>query len=334
MNDLPKRNDKIYKEIEEFKDYELTYCVAYEMAIRNDEVKRLLEKVFVNKDSELGDSDTIKKLEDFGFTGEAMIFYILNNSSTCSSHMKYQRGIKNQIKTDYLYSKNEGLYNEYLTVIDNKVFLEYEDGNIKSISLSEMSNKARTDIRISFLRPRLFFKEAKNVSLHINLSLPHNELMKQMEEIIKNIKSVKSIYEFFNQDLCQINSAKPTKNYPKRPKAEQLADMFFIYDYATYRMKEVKEYNERYKAELDEKLSFIKNDKTLTAKEKKIQEMEAKKEFIEAKSEAKIKSICNEDDVCNQVGLQGDSVYKYYLAIKPYIEEKRYKELITGVSIL
>ena len=40
---LPKRSDSIYKEIEEFEDYEYSNCIAYEMAIRNKEVKRLIK---------------------------------------------------------------------------------------------------------------------------------------------------------------------------------------------------------------------------------------------------------------------------------------------------
>ena len=39
---LPKRKDPIYKEIEEFKDYEFTNCIAYEMAIRNKEVQKVI----------------------------------------------------------------------------------------------------------------------------------------------------------------------------------------------------------------------------------------------------------------------------------------------------
>ena len=49
---LPKRSDTIYQEIESFEEYELTQCVAYEMAIRNEIVidlkniiNKLLEKI-------------------------------------------------------------------------------------------------------------------------------------------------------------------------------------------------------------------------------------------------------------------------------------------------
>ena len=45
MDNLPQRDDSNYKEIEEFQDYELTNCIAYEMAIRNTELKKLLKKI-------------------------------------------------------------------------------------------------------------------------------------------------------------------------------------------------------------------------------------------------------------------------------------------------
>jgi len=49
-NELPKRDDNVYKEIEAFEDYEYTNCIAFEMAIRNDEVKSLLDKTNLFKE--------------------------------------------------------------------------------------------------------------------------------------------------------------------------------------------------------------------------------------------------------------------------------------------
>lgn len=44
-NELPKRCEKKYKEIENFKLYELTHCIAYEMAIRNNEVQKIIKEI-------------------------------------------------------------------------------------------------------------------------------------------------------------------------------------------------------------------------------------------------------------------------------------------------
>jgi len=45
MIELKDRNHPVYQEIENFNDYELTECIAWEMAIRNKDVKTLLEKL-------------------------------------------------------------------------------------------------------------------------------------------------------------------------------------------------------------------------------------------------------------------------------------------------
>lgn len=50
MKNIPDRNDEKYLEIERFHDFEFTECVAWEMAIRNDNVKfLLLEMVEIRK---------------------------------------------------------------------------------------------------------------------------------------------------------------------------------------------------------------------------------------------------------------------------------------------
>ena len=41
LKDLPNRADQIYTRIENYKDYEFTHCIAYEMAIRNEKVIKL-----------------------------------------------------------------------------------------------------------------------------------------------------------------------------------------------------------------------------------------------------------------------------------------------------
>jgi len=41
----PKRSDPIYKEIESFENYELTQCVAYEMAIRSPNELATIEAI-------------------------------------------------------------------------------------------------------------------------------------------------------------------------------------------------------------------------------------------------------------------------------------------------
>jgi len=52
---IPNRADKQYTDIDNFKKYELTHCIAYEMAIRNDEVINTIDKFimsFIKNDSQ------------------------------------------------------------------------------------------------------------------------------------------------------------------------------------------------------------------------------------------------------------------------------------------
>ena len=45
---LPKRSDEIYEVIENYKPYELTHCISYEMAVRNQEIKLLLKNINIH----------------------------------------------------------------------------------------------------------------------------------------------------------------------------------------------------------------------------------------------------------------------------------------------
>src|SRR5574344_2939230 len=63
-NNLKER--KIYKEIENFKESEYIYCIAYEMLIRTDEYNRLLEEYKPLKDKSKYDmtNDEFSKLRE------------------------------------------------------------------------------------------------------------------------------------------------------------------------------------------------------------------------------------------------------------------------------
>lgn len=64
MERLPKRDDEIYKEIEDFEEYELTQCVAYEMAIRNDGNLKHIQKIAKDYDDYLRDKNDCFKLDN------------------------------------------------------------------------------------------------------------------------------------------------------------------------------------------------------------------------------------------------------------------------------
>ena len=60
---LVNRDDLIYQEIESFKDYEFTNCVAYEMAIRNENLKQEL-LMFEEKNKSFFSKEEYKKIRE------------------------------------------------------------------------------------------------------------------------------------------------------------------------------------------------------------------------------------------------------------------------------
>lgn len=69
---LPRRDDKVYQIISSYEPYELTHCISYEMAIRNKDVKVLLEKI---KTLTLLSRDLFKA--DMLHKNDSALFYIM-----------------------------------------------------------------------------------------------------------------------------------------------------------------------------------------------------------------------------------------------------------------
>lgn len=99
MTQLPKRSDPIYKEIEEFKDYEYTNCIAYEMAIRNKEVIKLKNKLTVAECEHRKNSDLA------GWVDYLNVF---------SFYDKIERDIKNKLK---MFGFSERVLNQEVPIL-------------------------------------------------------------------------------------------------------------------------------------------------------------------------------------------------------------------------
>ena len=173
----------------------------------------------------------------------------------------------------------------------------------------------------------------KNINIKLNLALPEDELVAHIRQLKRNYTldrgMIKTPFELLGEEL---QNATQTKEYPKKPDAKKYADMFFIYDYLTVRYEEVKQYNAEQKKKYDDDILNIKNNTDLSTKEKRELKKQALNKYKQMKSDATIKDICHEDELTEQLDIKGDMIYKYYLAIKPYIKELKYKELITGVQ--
>jgi len=226
MNNLPKRDDTIYKEIESFKDYELTNNIAYEMAIRNDGLIEFVKKW--KEDRRRWNNGEIEEREMRDFDD---ILYIHGFSSIFDILLKEK---DNEYEISYKTTNNKFYRkdDEFFLEEPNKVFLT-------DISRDKLKNYKKHFIKktisMNFSRPKITLQE--KTFLDINLNVPKKELLKYIEEIKdnydKNNSTLKSPIELLGTELEQADNSKAQK----KPKAHVYADWFYIYDYWKHQKK-------------------------------------------------------------------------------------------------
>lgn len=397
--EIPTREDDIYEEIENFQEYELTQCVAYEMAVRNKDVVALLDSLGVTKgiSNVNGYLDLLSKINNT--TAKELLKYGINYLQ----HIKYLFLTKPSldmtltdkivfnpldVKLLNILTENEifKIANYEMDIDDalpentnidmycnhfkNNLKNNYNDlegiFNTKSIEVIKIAIKRKHTIPVEthFSRPKLELSLIPSTTIELNLELPEKEL-------ISYIKAIKQRYSMYIGDADEetgkltINpntpleylglkgklkvekstaslsfidgkffDAKKNENFPKKPNTEKYADMFFIYDYVSTRLKDVKYHNDKCKQDYEEKISTINSNNDLSTRDKREQRKQASNDYNGMKSDATIRKICEEEELELQLDIKADAIHKYYYTVKPYIEECRYKELITGLSIL
>ncbi len=380
MATLPKRSDEIYKEIESFEDYELTQCVAYEMAIRHDEVKNLFDlididlelltedlKLYKNNikineiyDKSLEEYDRLyQKAEgDMGIRDELNIpdlydmflfhckvvdikgyvetliskfwirsFYI----DDIVEEIKH-RNIKNKF---YLLNKQTKFLKELGVMTHFQSIVSSEDGRAVitddivfylsmdideihplggSIGIDKLKSK-QIDINKTMIfnnlkrliTPKIF---DKTIDVKLNLNFPKNELIayiKKLKDVYDEDRNIiRTSMQVLGDDLQSAdNLICPDKGkcFDSRTilsKQQRLADMFFLYDYLKH--------NE-----------VLASD-TISAKYKRVIQNEVFNYYKdENNTETKILDI--------------KTMKKYKNIAIDYIDNMRYKELITGIKI-
>ena len=236
MDKLPQREDLIYKEIEEFQDYELTNCVAYEMAIRNEILIKILDDYLDTKDELIfgEDEKEYKLLNDYGFNSLSLSCYKISNF--LSFNINYNSGmISANYSEDILLDKNK---NNNIYLVDNVLInTSYENNQNNEINIIENININKNyipSIHFGYARPLLKFKKNKIFNTETNLNLPKEELIayisKIKDEYDKNNSIIKTPLELLGETLDKSDN----KKTPKKPKASVYADWFYIYDYWKY----------------------------------------------------------------------------------------------------
>lgn len=128
---IPNRNKWKYRRIEKYEDYEFTHCIAYEMAIRNEEViilTKLLENLnILNKELFLNQNFLDSNIEEINSYAMSELIYlkiIFDNFSL----------LLNQYENDYLLN--------IIQTYNNATFQMFKSHYNEEKSLKNLFNKA------------------------------------------------------------------------------------------------------------------------------------------------------------------------------------------------
>lgn len=326
---LPKRSDSIYKEIEQFKDYEFTNCITYEMAIRNEEVVNIKSSIDeLLKNIKIGYTEV--KQEEIKKLNQKLILNYWIRYIFEEDILKYPiKGTFNKMSINYkLFSEvNKDISINSLVAVDRKTGkgVEINDFYNENIEMVFVSCNKKINLPRSYKKlivPDRIYKET-NISLNFNL--PENELI----AYIKELKFYHDENNFSGLDILYVDLySNIEKSDNKKINKKLIADKFFIYDYIKARQEEIKNDNELNFQEYKEEVQNIKNNHELTRTDKEIQLKELKKEF-EENTNTRINELFKDEDIKD---FAPATAKRYYYDIKPFIDDCKYKELITGIK--
>lgn len=180
--------------------------------------------------------------------------------------------------------------------------------------------------------------DTNKINVALNMSLPENELVAYIKHIKKtlsdeNSKELKTPNKLLGKD---VQEAKKIKNYPQKPTAKKLADMFFVYDYVNKRLKQIDNDRSYIDQKYKDDKAEIKNDPLYNSADKSVQLKVLQQEYSENKVDIGLEEIFKEivDSIEDISFTSASTASNYYYALKPYIEECRYPEFLTGESII
>jgi hypothetical protein len=273
MHKLPQRDDLIYKEIEEFQEYELTNCIAYEMMIRTDNDYYVVSnKSYVYKIDKIKLSD----INLFGFQNLLQVVeklypkYIEDTKErafdiffrTSLLKQKEITGYSNEkdfenenLKEIYRQDFNQGTRFYTNNILDDlEYFIEYylnnDDEFFNNIYIPTLlepflldknnckaiikEQKILRKMKLPFSRPESNFNIQKSCLLEINLFLPKEELIAYISKIKDDFDKNNLIIKTPLELVGETLEKSDNKKTPKKPKASVYADWFYIYDYWKY----------------------------------------------------------------------------------------------------
>ena len=378
---VPSREDDIYKKMLQYQEYEFTYCIAYEMLLRNDdfyeqncyapqsdhdiEQRRLLllEKFGVDDEYFYDYFDTmgtdVSKINDNLLLGNFFNDFKIGNIKDglfklieyyYKANQIYQpipghenHEIKNRIIKDKSVAEIYIKYDQYYIPIEcenKKTIVQLST----ELSMGLLNKSFRKTIQYSdylvpyiqtepiFKAPTLKFNSAQVINLPVNLNLPENELVayirKVKEEYDNLYYSPKRPNESIYKAIDRLERPKSEKKIPKIFKNYKafIIDAFFIYDLYSALQPHYEEKIKKLKSERDKEIKKISEDKTIPDLRDIIKDI--KESYKYKISEWNTDSL--KDYILKKTNFSKDKVQESLTLMNSYIDNMRYKVLITG----
>jgi len=238
-----KRGNKQYTDIENFKKYELTHCIAYEMAIRNDNIIKSI-KDFLYEYSLLN-IPTYKEAKSFieNYRQRELFIDFFINPYALYLDYHFFKDTKELIKNIPNFKNSEfniffnpkALYQDKNNIdvyteeqLEKYYFMSQLTNNLFHYDLTTSLNDTLSNrITPNYSRPLDVVKSwSREKDILLNMALPTDELIDFIERLKRNkdFKSLsKSIYDFFNiEDEINTELLPNIRN--------NFADLFFCYD--------------------------------------------------------------------------------------------------------
>ena len=227
---MPSRADTKYEEIEQFKDYELIHCVAYEMAVRAPKIQEILiGKSYYDKkrpNSEHGilyPTDKNKEIQKI-FSDHGLSISEVLNLDRRSPDRTYKTG---SIQSFFVECTPNGLSKSSAST-EGVASMQWK-GYIEDKPTHERKFIKTPEITLHIARPALELPTPNKASIEINFSLPLSEIQAQIAQIKSEVeKSNTAIVS--PKDLLGSVDYTDGDRLQKKPRAHRFADWFFAYD--------------------------------------------------------------------------------------------------------
>ncbi len=340
------RSDKQYKEIEKFKDYELTQCIAYEMAIRNPEIKELIVKRDAADIMDDFDEKWMDKINKISTKEEesAIMMEFLDDDPKRQGNFLLHEEMGKSIKLKCFFAipkQSKSIINESMT---NKHYVDYVSRGTQRVQASKSTLIDNDSIKTCFVDngtvatntggtihyselfpelsrplPIIPGELSKEIDLPINLELP-------VKDILAYIETIKDNYDNSKGEIFQVVT--PLTDISKIDK-----EIFSIQIKVKKRGSGSSlDMPEKSQQEVYADLFFLYDvfyTSDIQKQGDKIQYFQNEMIDYYAKKVCKYHKIKDIDDVSQDIGTPRDqTVREYVKMMKYYIDDYGYKKLL------